>query len=55
MGLRISDTVKVGRFRVRVSAPLSGRGKTWVSAGTRTPFGWLRLSVPAGGRKARRR
>ena len=54
MGLRISDSAKVGRFRVRWSVPLNGRGRTWASVGTRTPFGWLRLSRPVG-RTARRR
>jgi hypothetical protein len=53
MGLRISDSVKLGAFRLRVSTPLNGRGRTWVSAGTRTPLGWLKLSAPAGGRKRR--
>ena len=55
MGLRISDSVKIGRFRVRISAPLTGRGRMWVSAGTRTPFGWLSASKPLSGRKRRRR
>jgi hypothetical protein len=53
MGLRLSDSVKLGRFRIGASVPLSGRGRTWVSAGTRTPFGWLKLSAPVGGRKRR--
>ena len=46
MRLRISDSIKAGRFRLRISAPLNGRGRTWLSAGTRTPLGWLRLSAP---------
>ena len=54
MTLRLSDTVKVGPFRLRVSKPLTGRGSMWASVGTRTPFGYLRLSKPVG-RTARRR
>lgn len=54
MPLRISDSVKLGPFRVRLSAPLTGRGRTWASVGTRTPFGYLRLSKPVG-RTAKRR
>lgn len=56
MGLRISESVKVGRFRLRVSAPLNGRGRTWVSAGTRTGRrGWASVSAPLGGRRRRSR
>ena len=55
MGLRLSDSIKLGPVRLRASVPLSGRGRTWVSAGTRTPLGWLRLSAPLGGRKRRTR
>jgi hypothetical protein len=54
MGLRISESVKIGPFRVRVSKSLTGRGRTWVSAGARTGRrGWTTLSVPLGGRRRR--
>jgi hypothetical protein len=47
MPLRISGSAKLGPFRVRLPVPLPRRGRTWVSAGTRTPFGWLnRDSLP---------
>lgn len=56
MGLRISESVKIGPFRVRVSAPLNGRGRVWGSAGVRTGRrGWLGVGAPLGGRKGRRR
>lgn len=53
MGLRISESVRIGPIRVRVSKPLTGRGRTWVSAGTRTGRrGWTSVSAPVGkGRK----
>jgi hypothetical protein len=54
MPLRISESKRIGRFRLGLSVPLNGRGRTWVSAGTWTPFGWVRLSKPVG-RTARRR
>jgi hypothetical protein len=56
MGLRISDSVKIGGFRVRVSAPLNGRGRPWLSVGTRVGRrGWFSVGGPAGGRKQRGR
>jgi hypothetical protein len=56
MALRISESVRIGGFRLRVSKPLSGRGRTWVSAGTRTGRrGWASVSAPLGGRKRRGR
>ena len=54
MTLRLSDSVRVGPFRLRVSKPLTGRGSMWASVGTRTPVGYLKLSKPVG-RTARRR
>ena len=56
MATRISQSVRIGPFRFRVSTPLSGRGRTWVSAGTRTGRrGWTSISTPAGGRRRRTR
>ena len=56
MGLRISDSVKFGGFRVRGSVPLNGRGRPWVSVGTRVGRrGWLSVGGPVGGRKRRAR
>jgi hypothetical protein len=50
---RVSDSVRTGPFRVRVSVPL-GKGRVTVSAGRRTPFGWLGVQVPVGKRRRRR-
>lgn len=50
---RVSQSVRVGPFRLRVSVPL-GRGRTWVSAGTGTRAGWTSAAVPLGGRRRRR-
>ena len=50
---RVSETVKVGPFRFRLSKPL-GRGRTWGSVSTRTGRrGRVTFSTPFGG--ARRR
>lgn len=54
MGLRISESVKIGPFRIRVSKPLTGKGRTWVSAGTRVGRGWAGVSEPVGRRRRRR-
>jgi hypothetical protein len=55
MGLRVSESVKIGPFRFRISVPLNGRGRTRVGVGTRTGRrGWTSLSAPLGGRKRRR-
>jgi hypothetical protein len=55
MGLRISDSIRIGPFRVRVSAPL-GKGRVRVSAGTRVGRrGWLGMSETLGGGKRRKR
>jgi hypothetical protein len=46
---RLSESVKVGPFRFRVSEPL-GRGRAWGSVGMRAGRrGWLRFSTPLGG------
>jgi hypothetical protein len=42
---RLSQSVRVGPFRLRLSVPL-GRGKTWASIGTRTGAGWTSVSAP---------
>lgn len=55
MSIRLSDSIRIGPFRVRVSAPVTGKGRVWVSAGKRTPFGWLGISAPLGGKHRRRR
>jgi hypothetical protein len=54
---RISESVKVGPFRFRLSEPL-GRGRVWGSVGMRTGRrGWLSFGTPlgGGGRQRRRR
>jgi hypothetical protein len=51
---RVSETVKVGPFRFRVSKPL-GRRRMWGSAGTRAGRrGRLTFSAPFGGARGRR-
>jgi hypothetical protein len=53
---RVSESVKVGPFRFRLSEPL-GRGRLWGSVGVRTGRrGWLSFGTPlgAGGRRRRR-
>lgn len=47
---RISQSVRLGPFRFRISVPL-GRGRTYVSAGTRDGLGWLGISAPLGRRR----
>lgn len=42
---RISQSVTICGIRFRLSVPLS-KGKTWVSAGTRTGRGWTSVSTP---------
>ena len=55
MTTRISQSIKVGPFRVRLSAPLSGRGRVWGSVGTRTGRrGWTSVSRPLGGKRRSR-
>lgn len=44
---RISQSVTIGGIRLRISLPVLGRGRTWLSAGTRTGRGsWTSVSVP---------
>jgi hypothetical protein len=52
MRLRISQSVRVGPFRFRVSVPL-GKGRTWVGASTRDGIGRIGVSAPVGKRKRR--
>jgi hypothetical protein len=52
---RISQSLYLGPFRLRLSAPLGGRGRVWGSAGVRTGRrGWASVSAPLGARKRRR-
>jgi hypothetical protein len=48
MGVKLSDSIKVGALRVRLSVPLAGRGRKWLSVGTRTPFGFISVGRPVG-------
>jgi hypothetical protein len=51
---RISDSVRIGRFRFRISEPLGRRGRGWGSVGTRVGRrGWLSWSTPLGRGRAR--
>lgn len=46
---RISDSVRVGPFRFRISEPLGRRGRAWGSVGMRTGRrGWLSFSTSLG-------
>lgn len=55
MALRVSESVKIGPFRIRLSAPLNGHGRVWGSAGVRTGRrGWLGVSAPLGGKRRKR-
>ena len=52
---RISESFRVGPFRVRLSEPL-GRGRVWGSVGVRAGRrGWLSFGTPLGGGRKRRR
>lgn len=52
---RVSQSVRVGPFRFRLSEPL-GRGRMWGSVGMRAGRrGWLSFSTPLGGGRRRRR
>ncbi len=52
---RVSESVRVGPFRFRLSEPL-GRGRLWGSIGVRTRRrGWLSFGAPLGGAGGRRR
>jgi hypothetical protein len=56
MALRISQSIRVGPFKFRLSAPVTGRGRVWAGAGVRTGRrGWTGVSAPVGGRKRRGR
>jgi hypothetical protein len=56
MRTRISESVKIGPFRFRLSAPLNGKGRVWGSAGTRTGRrSWTSVSAPLGGKRRRAR
>ncbi len=51
---RVSESIRIGPFRFRLSEPLFGRGRVWgsVTAG-RGPFR-VRVSGPVGGKHSRR-
>ena len=52
---RVSESVRVGPFRFRLSEPL-GRGRLWGSVGVRTGRrGWLSFGTPLGGAGGRHR
>jgi hypothetical protein len=52
---RVSQSVRVGPFRFRLSEPL-GRGRMWGSVGMRAGRrGWLSFGTPLGGGRRRRR
>ena len=52
---RISESVRIGPFRFRVSEPL-GRGRVWGSVGVRAGRrGWLSLGTPLGRARGRGR
>jgi hypothetical protein len=51
---RLSESITVGPFRFRLSAPL-GKGRVWGSASVRTGRrGRLGVSVPLGGKRGKR-
>ena len=53
---RISDSVRIGPFRFRVSEPLGRRGRGWGSVGMRAGRrGWLSWSTPLGRARSRKR
>ena len=53
---RVSETVKVGPFRFRLSEPLGGGGRKWGSVSTRAGRrGRLTFSTPFGGSRRRGR
>jgi hypothetical protein len=53
VALRISDSIKIGPFRIRLSAPLTGKGRARVGVGTRIGRGWIGVSEPVGKRRKR--
>jgi hypothetical protein len=52
MTLRVSGSTRIGPFRFRLSAPVTGRGRVWAGAsvrtGRRTRVG---VSTPVGGKR----
>lgn len=50
MTLRVSDSIKIGPFRLRLSVPL-GKGRTWAGVSARAGRGRIGVSEPLGGRK----
>lgn len=54
MALRISDSIRIGPFRVRVSKPIAGKGRTYAGISTRIGRNWIGVSEPVGGKKLRR-
>lgn len=54
---RISNSVRVGPFRFRVSSkPFGRRGRGWGAAGARVGRrGWLGINTPLGRASARKR
>lgn len=54
MALRISESFKLGPFRIRLSAPLTGKGRPRVTASTRLGRGRVSVSETIGGRRKRR-
>ena len=53
--MRISQSVKIGPFRIGVSVPVGGRGRARVYGGVREGRrGWLGASTSVGGRRKRR-
>ena len=53
--MRISQSVKIGPFRIGVSVPVTGRGRARVYGGVREGRrGWLGASAPVGGRRRKR-
>ena len=54
MTLRVSESVKIGPFRIRLSAPV-GKGRVRASAGVRVGRrGWVGVSESLGGKRRRR-
>ena len=51
---RISDSIKIGPFRIRISMPL-GKGRTWIGASTRVGGMRVGVSEPVGKKRRRRR
>jgi hypothetical protein len=53
MALRVSESIRIGPFRIRLSAPVTGKGRARVSAGTR--IGPFRFGVSEALGKRRKR